>query len=204
MYLPEYITSTSMNLFVVSDSNSREFTTFESDVCISRPASRVGGRFFSIEAAEPCECGCSSIYPLAYSHVFVEEGEAEENETCHLPVHAVCLELCGQHQRPQLPSGTCLSEDLSMNTLGRLAIEYEELCQDFCGDEIQDDMLGLKADYGVLSSFEWMDEEQMPTSDGFGAFVYHAQCCNKVRLRKLMFGSHLLFFMTHCGHRFST
>lgn len=105
----------------------------------------------------------------------------DDNETRHLPVHAACLELCKQHQRSQLPSSAESLEDSRMSVLSRLAFEYEEQYQDFCGDELQDDILLLKADYGALECYEWMDDDQMSTMDDFGAFVYHANCANKVR-----------------------
>ncbi|ERF75793.1 hypothetical protein EPUS_01623 [Endocarpon pusillum Z07020] len=104
----------------------------------------------------------------------------DENETCHLPVHAACLELCGQHQRGHLPLSAESLQDSSMGVLSRLAFEYEEQYQDFCGDKLHDGMLMLKADYGALECYEWMDDDQMPTMDDFGAFVYHASCTNKV------------------------
>ncbi len=104
----------------------------------------------------------------------------DQNESCHLPVHAACLELCGQHQRSQLPSPTEALEESSMDVLTRLAFEYEEQYHDVCGDELHDSIRMLKADYGALECYEWMDEDQMPTVDDFSAFVHHAECSNKV------------------------
>jgi hypothetical protein len=159
-------------------------------VCISEPAFYDGGRMFGVCTIDPCECGLASYEVTAYSGTFHQIDhdvvESGYNDTCHVPVHAACLELCGKHPGKLPPK---LAENLlcvDFDLLVRLVHEYEDTCDEWCMPEMLDEILSLKADYGALQSFNWVDEEQVPASEDDGAFVYNAKCCNKVRWHHLI------------------
>jgi hypothetical protein len=152
-------------------------------LCISQPAGYLGARSFEIGTIEPCGWRLSAYEVCAYSigfvlidHDIIEPGD---NESGHVPVHAACLKL---YKRNFSDGPTTLAQSHRyVDALARMMYEYEGKCEELSQPEFFNEILELKADYGALQSFNWANEDQVPAADDFGAFVYDANCSNKVR-----------------------